>query len=403
MQQQLLFAIFLCALACSAKTKLDYLLSDYRNEPVTTLNAMSISLKLPSDISTRQNSVLIHDASDDVLRATGDADGPLNTLVGLATMRHFYNGFIRLVALARSRGYDHNIILGVSDDIRGDAKAFNLLRRMNVTMYAVTLANCTGRAGSSEYSAVRGKCSQGLEQYPLEWGRYIMAMQWMQGCVACRDGWFMLMDTRDIFFQADPFAQLGDARTAPVNLLLVEEVSPVTSLVMDQRRYFTCSNPRARAHTVPCYGNSGFSLYGERPVLNSGSIVGTFDGVMRLLRVLVQEFSHHASSGNRKCHSPSTTDQWILNYLYYTGRFLDPDRTATLPWGVGPVLTVGKACMSADRKSGAKDMMRLRSDGSVLNPHDGRVAAAVHQFDRCGQWMAAYMRTLVKKIPPHYL
>jgi hypothetical protein len=67
------------------------------------------------------------------------------------------------------------------------------------------------------------------------------------------------------------------------------------------------------------------------------------------------------------------------------------------------VLTVGKPCIGADKKSGAKDLVKFNSKGLFVNIHEYissssssnfSVSPVVHQFDRCGSWMADYFNNL---------
>jgi hypothetical protein len=135
------------------------------------------------------------------------------------------------------------------------------------------------------------------------------------------------------------------------------------------------------------YGKELFLEYRERPVLCSGTVLGTREGILRFLAVFVTEFHANNRKANTKCKSPHTTDQWIMNHMYYNGQF-GVNRVTTIPWGVGPVLTAGKACMTAARKQGATDILeRDPSTGFIINRFDKTVAPAVHQFDRCGEWL----------------
>ena len=148
--------------------------------------------------------------------------------------------------------------------------------------------------------------------------------------------------------------------------------------------------------------------------------------MLHFLTVMVTEFYANNAKVNTKCKSPHTTDQWIMNWLYYNGHFGREDRTRTLPWGDGPVLTVGKACMTEKRKTGATDLVprftvestatittmavvtivdadamtdtdiRTTAEaagggkGLILNQYTQEVAPVVHQFDRCFPWMNAF-------------
>jgi hypothetical protein len=71
-------------------------------------------------------------------------------------------------------------------------------------------------------------------------------------------------------------------------------------------------------------------------------------------------------------------DQGYHNYLYHTGQF-GPSATTILN-NRGIVYTVGMIC---DNPKGVfKNALQLDPKGMVLTP-DGKVAAVVHQADRC--------------------
>jgi len=208
----------------------------------------------------------------------------------------------------------------------------------------------------------------------------------------------MVIDTRDIFFQADPFASLGDPKEATHDLLFVEEVAQYTNTLPETPHRATNigESGRYKFHVNPCYGKENVKAYQlmDRPMLCSGTVIGTSDGIHRFLSVLVDEFRTNNDKGPL-CRSPATTDQWTMNYLYYKGKFGSVQETKTLPWGTGPVLTVGKPCVNSAIETNShsqKDMMIFDENGLILNPHekDGsatRVAPTLHQWDRCRMWI----------------
>jgi hypothetical protein len=109
--------------------------------------------------------------------------------------------------------------------------------------------------------------------------------------------------------------------------------------------------------------------------------------------VLVAEFYSNNLKNNTKCKSPSTTDQWTMNWLYYNGRFgLSTEEMKTIPWGMGPILTAGKACITRDKKTGARDLLEFDQEGWLVNHHDRRRAAGVHQYDRCYPWIENFFQ-----------
>lgn len=328
-----------------------------------------------------------------------------NAIVGLASYATFMTGFRRLVGSLRVGGYDGHIILGVHPDIPQKEESY--LTKMGVTMYKVVTAECDPRIldGVAETSnGVRAKCSRGLEDLKLEWGRYEMARRWLRACEGCT-GWSMVIDTRDIFFQADPFSGLGDPNVAEHDLLFVEEIAKYTNPKPHEahRAVDIGESRRFVSHVLPCYGSDAVRPgdLADRPMLCSGTVLGTRDGMHRFLSVLVDEFQTNNGRG-AKCRSPATTDQWTMNHLYYSGRFGRVERTRTVPWGTGPVLTVGKPCVNSkdeENKSGKKDLMALDGDGDglVLNRYESeesptRVAPALHQWDRCAAWINPWFK-----------
>ena len=175
-----------------------------------------------------------------------------------------------------------------------------------------------------------------------------MARRWLYHCAGC-SGYALVVDVRDTFFQGHPFAAIRTsypyspaADVVDPDLFFIEEISPYSSSDPNPKRSFISNNHRNYIHTVPCYGEEEFLIYGSRPVLCSGSVFGTKDGLLRFLNVIIVEFHENNMKENINCRSPSTTDQWIMNYLYYQGRFGAYDRTVTIPWGIGPILTAGK-------------------------------------------------------------
>jgi hypothetical protein len=116
--------------------------------------------------------------------------------------------------------------------------------------------------------------------------------------------------------------------------------------------------------------------------------------MLHFLSVLISEFHENNLKKNTQCKSPSTTDQWTMNWLYYNGKFgLASGEIKTLPWGVGPILTAGKACITKDKKTGASDLIEMDSSGQwLINRFDREVAAGVHQFDRCYPWIESYFK-----------
>ena len=322
-----------------------------------------------------------------------------NAIVGLAAYPNNMRTWVRLIGGLRQTGYDGHIIFGVHKDIPDTEQEY--LKEMDVTYYSVQMVDCDESVVAIEANGnvpnIRGKCAKGLERLNLEWGRFEMARQWLYACETCT-GWSLVMDTRDVFFQADPFASLPPPAKSKEDLLFIEEVAKHTSPKPEPSRWFEINNVRFRSRVGPCYGRN-FTAFLERPVLCSGTIIGTKNGIHRFLSILVHEFYANNQKKNQRCKAPHMTDQWNMNYLYYTGKFGYYDRTTSLPWGTGPVLTIGKPCVNnqlPNPNHSQNDMVEFDNvTGFILNnwEKDGskaRIAPVVHQFDRCHRWILPF-------------
>jgi hypothetical protein len=218
----------------------------------------------------------------------------------------------------------------------------------------------------------------------------------------------MVLDTRDVFFQSNPFTALMGNNTMKHDLLFVEEIASYTNTIPEQSHRATNIGQSHRYiyHTEPCYGKESVQAnkLRNRPMLCSGTVLGTRAGMHRFLSVLVNEFYTNNNKMNKKCHSPGTTDQWTMNHLYYNGRFGYIHTTKTLPWGTGPVLTIGTPCVNSalssmkKKKTSQKNMIQFHpASGLILNPHekgdsDTRIAPTLHQYDRCHDFIVPWFQ-----------
>lgn len=325
-----------------------------------------------------------------------------NAVMGLAAYPSAMDTFVNMVGSLRNTGYDGHIILGVHSKIPADEQEY--LKKMDVTFYAVEFVACHDSIltnGNDENNVVRGLCSKGLEKLKLEWGRFEMARQWLYACEKCT-GWSLVMDTRDVFFQVNPFDSLPQPPEAsPYDLMFVEEISRHScpqDKSHDPRRYYTLSNSFYQGDLNGCYGEY-HKQFPDRPVLCSGTILGTRKGIDRFLSVFVNEFYANNQKENLLCRSPHTTDQLMLQYMYYTGMFGDPETTRTSPWGTGPVMTIGHACVDNSKTPSHSQMDIVQFDnttGLILNNNEigdaFRIAPLVHQYDRCWDWALEFMK-----------
>jgi len=220
-----------------------------------------------------------------------------DSIMGLAAWPSAMDIFQKLVGSLRTSGFDGHIILGVHEHLPFEEKKY--LIKMDVTFYAVPFVKCndsiaTGGGGSG----VRGYCSKSHEDLKLEWGRFEMALEWLHACEQCT-GWTLVCDTRDLFFQANPFANLpSPPNTSPYELMFIEEISKHTCPKKnDPKRYYVLGTSFYQGRKGDCYGEYHLDFM-DRPVLCSGTIIGNRHGMERFLAVYVDEF--HANNRKKK-------------------------------------------------------------------------------------------------------
>jgi hypothetical protein len=92
-----------------------------------------------------------------------------------------------------------------------------------------------------------------------------------------------------------------------------------------------------------------------------------------------------------------------MNYLYYNGRFGEFNRTRTVPWGTGPVNTIGTPCVNPTVEEGPNKHSQTdltvidNATNLIVNIHEpldspARISAVVHQFDRCFNWIYPWLK-----------
>eukprot|EP00550_Attheya_septentrionalis_P012351 CAMPEP_0198303944 /NCGR_PEP_ID=MMETSP1449-20131203/57148_1 /TAXON_ID=420275 /ORGANISM="Attheya septentrionalis, Strain CCMP2084" /LENGTH=509 /DNA_ID=CAMNT_0044006451 /DNA_START=1 /DNA_END=1527 /DNA_ORIENTATION=+ len=241
-------------------------------------------------------------------------DSSKSVLMGLASGYGKYT-FEQFVGSLRATGFSGAIILGIASDAPRDV--LDYLAETNVTVKEVTLGPCTYHDDSS-----RSKCLVGFPDYKLSWVRFPLSKQWLLDCKECTDG-IMMTDVRDAYFQADPFTHSSIKYPVP-GLMTFEEIYPD----------LTTENWLTNAPIEKC---KGYEI-GNHPMLCSGSTMGTREGILNYLDVMLKEFD--AWSKDKKCFSNMVgDDQSIHNHLYYSGMF--GKDTAAIPHRTGPIHVVG--------------------------------------------------------------
>ncbi|WP_419785232.1 hypothetical protein [Pseudodesulfovibrio sp.] len=157
----------------------------------------------------------------------------------------------------------------------------------------------------------------------------------------------LLTDVRDVIFQADPFSPHWAE-----GLTCAEE----------DRRMTIGSCPHNSHWIRQHLGEDALSAVANRPILCSGTTVGSSDAILAYLNVLTEKMTSF-SGGQRM----AGFDQGVHNVLAHTGA-LGP---VHLSDNTGPILTLGYFPGEPDTDA----------QGRVLN-EAGAPALIVHQYDR---------------------
>ena len=150
-------------------------------------------------------------------------------VIGLAAgYGHVYgmDMYKRFVGSLRATGYPGHIILGIAPNAPQNVRKY--LARHRVVTKEVSIGRCTYYNSTCPHCTVEGKrftrpkCAADYPDYKIQWGRFPLTADWLRECNGCTDG-VMLTDTRDVYFQADPF------KDAEPHGLAVFEEHPDTS------------------------------------------------------------------------------------------------------------------------------------------------------------------------------
>jgi len=235
------------------------------------------------------------------------------------------NVYQQFVGTLRATGYKGYIILGISKHPPPDVKRY--LHDMNVIMKEVPLAeNCTykGYLMESGEPSTNKKCPAAYPDYKFSWARFPLARDWLVECDDCTGG-VMLTDSRDAYFQSDPFTYpFGDKPIdyLPGELMVFEETPELTT------DHWIASIPVEKCRKYELKG---------RPMLCSGSTMGTRQGILDHINSMVEEFDYWKE--HQECRSDMAgDDQSIHNHLYYNSQLKN---AVSIPHRTGPIHIVG--------------------------------------------------------------
>lgn len=181
--------------------------------------------------------------------------------------------------------------------------------------------------------------------------------------------WIMLIDSRDAYFQGDPFRGLKAAHENENELHLFEENAESATLGEStfNRNWLTTA-----------YGYGSISSFLDKPIVCSGSSLGTQVAVEAYLRAMVAQFDE------TKCMVKGC-DQGFHNYLHYSDGLKGlrgVDEVVVHPQGKGIINNLGLLRSKPLRERGVLVKSDKTGEEAQVVNWDGERSRVVHQFDR---------------------
>lgn len=313
------------------------------------------------------------------------------TVMGMA-MNYGLSAFERFVGSLRKSGFQGQIILAVSNEMKPGVE--NYLLEQKVTYFRMQIVNCThDTAPPTERDVVHEReartCIHPYQHLKARWSRFPLLRDLLKECEACT-GPVLISDFRDVFFQRDPFGK-GTYQVASLEMFEEHWTQRTTDWLVN----------------LPVKKCKNLTL--DKPMLCSGTTIGTREAMLKYLTVMHEETNAWMEDPNCCCNLNNEDDQSIHNYLYYTGRL--PFAKA-IPNRMGTVNTVGvrgsqiyqahvKRCEEKWNKTqgeanqvpydGAGGKYRwlgmqfgLTDEEGYFLQTDGTRSPVIHQYDRFG-------------------
>jgi hypothetical protein len=282
----------------------------------------------------------------------------------------------RFVGSLRKTGFSGHIILAVSPKIAKDS--FRYLLEKNVTVHKVQYVNCSqpiksNGDPSNHHDKEMVTCVHPYPNLKNRWGRFPLLRDYLLECTDCT-GPVLVTDMRDAFFQRDPFGP---------------EAPPVEGLQVFEEHYTIRTTNWLVSWPVGDCKKVTF----DRPMLCSGTTVGTREAMLGYLQAMYDEMVEWMADPVCCCFETNGDDQSIHNYLFYgTNRFSGLSPRA-VPNRMGLIHTVGaqgaliyqahmdtkQAMLPEGRKD---DAYHMEYDGinSTTNGNNGRRSWIGMQF-----------------------
>eukprot|EP00553_Chaetoceros_curvisetus_P002417 CAMPEP_0204613694 /NCGR_PEP_ID=MMETSP0717-20131115/1624_1 /ASSEMBLY_ACC=CAM_ASM_000666 /TAXON_ID=230516 /ORGANISM="Chaetoceros curvisetus" /LENGTH=430 /DNA_ID=CAMNT_0051626197 /DNA_START=1 /DNA_END=1293 /DNA_ORIENTATION=- len=203
------------------------------------------------------------------------------------------------------------------------------------------------------------------EARPVATARY--ELYWAWSLHYDKHSWIMLIDSRDTYFQSNPFANVereNDATKSDGLLYFFEENSEVAKIKDSSYNSRWLNSAYGKDVVLPFY---------DKPIICSGSTMGEQIAIESYLRGMVAQFD------NTKCKLKGC-DQGFHNYIYYSGGLSNVKGIRDVvvhEQGKGIINNLGVLRNKPLKEWGLVEGETMR----VLN-WDKSVSAVAHQYDR---------------------
>lgn len=314
-----------------------------------------------------------------------------DVVVGLA-FGYAVDSYKMFVGSLRKAGFTGDIALSVSPEKEMKRHVAAYLKNQHVLAYPFKFT-CGGPRGR-KLLVTPGGCvlddwyrdGDARGPRPLAISRYEMYETWLRQYSA--ESYILDLDTRDTFFQADPFLPLAARRSErdhDKDLYVFEEDGLKTTGTCKWNKGWLRCFEAAKWHTPETW---------TQPVRCSGSTLGSRDAMLKYVDAML------SASDEWLCHRTKgiPSDQGYHNYLILSGAHARNGlRVVSEPRGSGVVHTIGAMNGNSvpmellgplDTKWKVRDPVK----GFITNT-DGSRSPVVHQWDR---W-AGEMKTFLTK------
>jgi hypothetical protein len=314
-----------------------------------------------------------------------------DVVVGLA-FGYAVDSYKMFVGSLRKAGFAGDVALSVSPEKEMKRHVAAYLKNQHVLAYPFKFT-CGGPRGR-KLLVTPGGCvlddwyrdGDARGPRPLAISRYEMYETWLRQYSA--ESYVLDLDTRDTFFQADPFPPLAARRSAADHardLYVFEEDGLKTTGTCKWNKGWLRCFEAAKWHTPETW---------TQPVRCSGSTLGSRDAMLKYVDAML------SASDEWLCHRTKgiPSDQGYHNYLILSGAHARNGlRVVSEPRGSGVVHTIGAMNGNSvpmellgplDTKWKVRDPVK----GFITNT-DGSRSPVVHQWDR---W-AGEMKTFLTK------